>query len=115
MLDVDYEQEQEPERLREYNLLAAVLHRALLDLLSKDEKEVQAAARYFNPAYDADDHVFSFENICKELSIDAEMLRGMVQELREFIESETPKKAPIIDFHERLKMHSRRGRSNPFL
>lgn len=66
--------------LSERNLLAAVLKRALLDLLMTDadnQKWVADAIEWFNEGSpDADIHrAWSFEWVCAELNIDSKLIR----------------------------------------
>lgn len=98
----------EQERPKEYDLVSAIIHRALLDLLSPDQEIARSARRYFDKQNTKHKNfIFKFENACRLLDLNPEMVRDMASDLCTFLENEKPKTADIYPFYNRLKLHSK--------
>jgi len=93
----------------EYQLVAAILHRAILDLLSDDRNIYKSAASYFKPFRDRSSYPFSYKNCCSLLNIDHKMLSGMISDLRYHLRRKRkhPSMVETSPFHERLQLHSK--------
>lgn len=107
----DYSEDKELEAER--NLVSAVLHRALLDLISKETNVYRPAYAWFMERKQKRKRrdCFSFRFCCEVLELDCKELRFWSEQLFQFVHSAnpSPKLVEVEPFFERLKNHSKNG------
>lgn len=107
----DEESQERDAREPEYSLIASVLYRALLDLISPERAISADAYKWCIAKNKPGRNSFTFDYCCENLNINPVLLRKKVKDLHHFVSNPTgsPKTLDVELFFFRLKCHSKRG------